>query len=215
MSSEAITKNDLAGILNEIAVSPAGNLVGEDANGDISITRNITAGGNVTAAGGGVFGDDVSVTGDVTATGDVTDGAGNVLANKDTSAWAYMYISSKQLNNTESKITGLTLRGGGNYTDYFDINTANQIKIKKAGVYHVEIYMRFSSVTNAANVKRISIFKNGASNVGCLGRPNSYEDVTTWDLQTYAVNDVLTMYGRSEDGNATVSFPRIFIKPLF
>lgn len=130
-------------------------------------------------------------------------------------AWAYMYISSKQLNNTETKITGLSLRGGGNYTDYFDINTANQIKIKKAGVYHVEIYMRFTSVTNAANVKRISVFKNGASNVACLGRPNSYEDVTFWDLQTYAANDVLTMYGRSEDGNATVSFPRVFIKPLF
>lgn len=36
--------------------------IGEDANGDISITRNITAGGNVEA------------------TGDVTDGAGNVLS---------------------------------------------------------------------------------------------------------------------------------------
>ena len=51
MSSEAITKNDLTNILNEIAVSPAGNLVGEDVNGDISITRNITAGGNIEASG--------------------------------------------------------------------------------------------------------------------------------------------------------------------
>ena len=77
MSSEAITKNDLTNILNKIAVSPAGNLVGEDVNGDVSITRNITAGGNVEAAGG-VFGDDVSVTGDVTATGDLYAGGKKV-----------------------------------------------------------------------------------------------------------------------------------------
>lgn len=79
MSSEAITKNDLTNILNEIAVSPAGNLVGEDVNGDISITRNITAGGNVEAAGG-VFGDDVSVTGDITASGDVVVKGNSILS---------------------------------------------------------------------------------------------------------------------------------------
>ena len=131
------------------------------------------------------------------------------------SAYVHMYVSSKTLNNTATKLTGLSIIGGGNYEDYFDIGTADQVKIKKAGQYHVEIFMRFSSVTNAANVKRISIYKNGAEGSAVIGRPNSYEDVTYWDNLTYAAGDILTMYGRSEDGNATVSYPRVMLTPLF
>lgn len=196
MSSEAITKNDLAGILNEIAVSPAGNLVGEDANGDISITRNITAGGNVEAAG------------------DVTDGAGNVLANKRSAAFVQMYHGNQALNNTARKITGLSISPGGNYSDYFDVGTADQVKIKKTGGYRIDMAMRFSAVTNAGNVKRISLYRNGSEFVALMSRANSWEDFSTFYTQDFSVGDVLTMYGRSEDGNATASIERIYIEPI-
>lgn len=169
---------------------------------------------NVEAAGGGVFGDDVSVTGDVTATGDVTDGAGNTLSNKRSAAFVQMYHGNQALNNTARKITGLSISAGGNYSDYFDVGTADQVTIKKTGGYRIDMAMRFSAVTNAGNVKRISLYRNGSEFVVLMSRANSWEDFSTFYTQDLSVGDVLTMYGRSEDGNATASIERIYIEPI-
>ena len=84
MSSEAITKNDLAAILNQVSVAPAGNYIAEDANGDVSITRNITAGGNVEAAG------------DVTATGDLYAGGKKVRSS------TRVFLGGLHMNDTQS-----------------------------------------------------------------------------------------------------------------
>ena len=73
--------------------------IGEDANGDISITRNITAGGNVEAAG------------------DVTDGAGNVLSSTaahavistgSTGGWNYKKYADGTFEATRFSTSGAT-----------------------------------------------------------------------------------------------------------
>lgn len=163
---------------------------------------NVEAGGDITAGG------------NVEAAGDVTDGAGNVLSNKRQSAFVQMYHGNRTLNNTASKITGLSISAGGNYSDYFDVGTADQVTIKKTGGYRIDMAMRFSSVTNAGNVKRISLYRNGSEFVVLMSRASSWEDFSTFYTQDFSVGDVLTMYGRSEDGNATASIERIYIEPI-
>ena len=156
----------------------------------------------------------VDWSGNVEAAGDVTDGAGNVLANKRSAAWVQMYHGNRAMNNTAAKITGLTISKGGNYNEYFNVGTADQVTIKKTGGYRIDMAMRFSSVTNAANVKRISLYVNGSEFLVLMARANSWEDFSTFYTQTLSVGDVLTMYGRSEDGNATASIERIYITPI-
>lgn len=198
MSSEAITKNDLTNILNEIAVSPAGNLVGENVNGDISITRNITAGGDIETSG------DIEAAGDVIASG---------IPISQLHDWCLMYASSKTITNTEAQITGVTLWSGGTGS-YFDTSTADQVKIKKAGRFLVIVNFRLSAVTNADNVKRLGTWKNGASNQMAMGRLSSWEDSTSFDVKNYAVNDILKMYAKTEDNNSTLYIGSIFIMPI-
>ena len=156
----------------------------------------------------------VDWSGNVEAAGDVTDGAGNVLANKRSAAWVQMYHGNRAMNNTAAKITGLTISKGGNYNEYFNVGTADQVTIKKTGGYRIDMAMRFSSVTNAANVKRISLYVNGSEFLVLMARANSWEDFSTFYTQTLSVGDVLTMYGKSEDGNATASIERIYITPI-
>ena len=156
----------------------------------------------------------VDWSGNVEAAGDVTDGAGNTLSNKRSAAFVQMYHGNQALNNTARKITGLSISAGGNYSDYFDVGTADQVTIKKTGGYRIDMAMRFSAVTNAGNVKRISLYRNGSEFVVLMSRANSWEDFSTFYTQDLSVGDVLTMYGRSEDGNATASIERIYIEPI-
>lgn len=115
-------------------------------------------------------------------------------------------------NNTIAKLTP-TITYAGNANKYFTIGSG-QVTIKQTGYYKVTIGLRLSATSNAANVKRISLYKNGTEDYTVLSRLNTWEDVCTSCLARYNAGDVLTMWRRFEDGNSTASFGFILIEPV-
>ena len=129
------------------------------------------------------------------------------------SAWVQLYGTAFSANNTASKVTGLTITHSDNYSEFFTIET-NQITIKKSGIYKVSISWQLSASANNTNVKRIALYKNGSQLNATLGRDNSYNDRSSFYLDTFAAGDVLTVYKRAEDNNSTFTYARVLIETM-
>ena len=114
-------------------------------------------------------------------------------------------------NNTESQVTGLTIRTGTGA--YFDAGT-DQITIRKTGRYLVFMKFRLSAMTTAANVKRITLKANGSEKMQAMSRAQAWEDVMSFDTFIFEEGDVLTITKRAEDGNSTYRQVLMEILPL-
>ena len=145
---------------------------------------------------------------------DLTNILNEILPPVTLNPWASMYIEGISVNNTATKVTGLTMNSGGNASDYFDIGTSNEIKIKKAGKYKITIYFRTTAITSAGNVKRISCYVNGSESAVAMARLNTWEDTMSITFRDLNANDVLTMYKRAEDGGSTYGAARILVEAL-
>lgn len=128
-------------------------------------------------------------------------------------AWVSIMKTNFTGDNTATKVTGTTIISGGHKDDFFTIGT-DQITIKKAGYYKVTLCFVLSAMTTQTNVKRIALYNNSAESCNTLGRMYAWESCTGYAIKSYAVNDVLTMYCRAEDGNSTYSYAYIMIEPL-
>lgn len=125
--------------------------------------------------------------------------------------WVSLYRSNFTGNNTSTKITGITIQNGTNASDYFTVGT-DQVTIKKSGNYKISITYRLSATSNAANVKRVSLYQNSTETLIAMGRWNTYEDCTHITIRTFSVGDVITLYRRFEDGNSTCEQMRCIIE---
>lgn len=128
--------------------------------------------------------------------------------------WVSISATGFTGNNTATKVTGTTIRSGGNASDYFDTSVSDQVTIKRAGTYKITIFFRVSAITSAGNVKRISCYNNDSEFCTAMSRTNSWEDTSSTTIASCNIGDVLTMYKRAEDGNSTYAPALILIEAL-
>lgn len=145
---------------------------------------------------------------------DLTNILNEVLPPTTLNPWVMITATSVGANNTATKVTGTSIRSGGNASDYFDTSIADQIIIKRAGQYKVTLFFRATAITTSSNVKRISCYKNGTESCSVIGRLYSWEDASGFHILDCSVNDVLTMYRRAEDGGSTFSPVSMIIEAL-
>lgn len=125
--------------------------------------------------------------------------------------WVDFYKSNFTGNNTETKITGITINTNDNTEDCFTIGT-DQVTINKAGNYKITITFRLSAVTNTANVKRITFDVNSVASVIAMMRLQTWEDCSRTDIRTLSVGDVINVYSRFEDNNSTCEQMRCIVE---
>ena len=145
---------------------------------------------------------------------DLTNILNEVLPPTTLNPWVMITATSVGANNTATKVTGTSIRSGGNASDYFDTSIADQIIIKRAGQYKVTLFFRATAITTSSNVKRISCYKNGTESCAIMGRLYSWEDASGFHILDCSVNDVLTVYRRAEDGGSTFSPVSMIIEAI-
>lgn len=126
-------------------------------------------------------------------------------------AWVDLYRSNFTGNNTETKITGITITSSANASDYFTVGT-NQVTINQTGYYKISISYRLSATANQSNVKRISLYVGTTASVITMGRLASYEDCSRTDIRKFTAGNVITLYRRFEDNNSTCEQMRCIIE---
>lgn len=129
-----------------------------------------------------------------------------------TNDWVQMTVPSGTTgNNTITKFTNLSIVGkrGKHFT-----TQSNQVTIIQHGLYIIDIQFRLNAVTTQGNVKRVSVYKNGSEWIAAMERVNSWEDVSVSYIRECQAGDILTAYRRFEDGNSTISYATIRIRPL-
>lgn len=112
---------------------------------------------------------------------------------------------------TASKVTGLSQKIGTG--ECFGSGT-NQFTIKKTGQYLVYLYFTQSATNNNTNVKRIALYRNGASFFTVFTRGSSYNTASAPLIVDLAAGDIMTLYARDESGTGTYSTSGVIAIPL-
>ena len=206
---------------NALTVDWSGNLI---AAGDITATgiistTGITSTGAITVNGSNVLkqSDIINNLTSTSTTAPLSAAQGKALNDKMINRAAKITLSGAQITNTSNTVwtTGTVTRDvvGGTNNLYLAAptgtsNTSRYIQVKKSGYYLVSLICRFNAVTNAGNVKHFVLWdvtNNGTAGMGAIGRPTTWEDLSSTEVIYLTANNYYTFGGRSEDGNSTIS----------